>query len=103
MLSKRFTATEATAVSNEANNWIDFVDGEITKSVLNGENEVSINFCHYNKSTGCNEYNEIAKIWYSAPDFFKSHYAGRGFVLETNGQCSVIIKWGNKQNATKSN
>jgi hypothetical protein len=91
MLTNRFTAIEANAISLEANKWLDEVDAIIEQNVLSGNTEVRISLC--NHSPKGNTYNELGNLWYKAPEFFTSHYNNRKFEIKQDGQCSIIIKW----------
>ena len=79
MLSNRFTAIEANAISLQANKWLDEVDAIIEQQVLSGQTEASINFCNY--SSKGNTYNHLGELWYKAPGFFTAHYINRSFEI----------------------
>lgn len=91
MLSNRFTAVGANAISLEANKWLDKVDAIIEENVLSGNTEARISFCIH--SPNGNTYNELGNLWYKAPEFFASHYRNRKFEIIQDGQCAIIIKW----------
>lgn len=83
--SDNFTAKEIRFLQTEATEWIAMVNAKIIEAANNGDAKVRISI-----------YDAVKKDdteYYQAPYALRNHFEQRGFVVEPNGQTSIIIKW----------
>lgn len=80
-----FRANEVRFLQNEATEWIQKANTLIIEAANEGKTEVQIPIYE----NGSKEHNG----YYNAPLALQAHFKGRGFIVQPNGQSSIIISW----------
>lgn len=80
---ENFTANEIRFLQNEATEWIQKANMLIIEAANEGKSEVYIPIYEKGQPTG----------YYNAPQALQAHFKQRGFVVQPNGQSSVILSW----------